>query len=93
MYHWIFIINQVEGFGQGRICTLAEALSIEEVANKVKAHLGLKHVRLATSSNIEKDKVCFYTLLLLIRMNIVEREWVSRGWFLIQFCRGTPIMT
>jgi len=42
------------GFGQGRICTLNEPLAIEEVVQKVKTHLGLPYLRLATAPAVEK---------------------------------------
>ncbi|KAJ3169756.1 NGG1 interacting factor [Geranomyces variabilis] len=38
-----------EGAGSGRVHTLAEPVQLHELATRVKRHLGLQHVRLATA--------------------------------------------
>ncbi|XP_046556815.1 NIF3-like protein 1 [Haliotis rubra] len=44
------------GYGMGRVGKLTSPLSLGEAVARVKTHLGLEHVRLATASGM--DKVC-----------------------------------
>ncbi|XP_046389870.1 NIF3-like protein 1 isoform X1 [Ischnura elegans] len=54
--HLQFRINKLTqiplpDFGEGRLCTLKEQLTLKEVVDAVKSHLHLHHVRLAVAKN------------------------------------------
>lgn len=48
------LVDSDPGYGQGRICTLSQAMDFSEVCEKVKQHLRLKHVRVGSSKDVNK---------------------------------------
>eukprot|EP01117_Protostelium_nocturnum_P005745 TRINITY_DN2070_c0_g1_i1.p1 TRINITY_DN2070_c0_g1~~TRINITY_DN2070_c0_g1_i1.p1 ORF type:complete len:429 (-),score=157.55 TRINITY_DN2070_c0_g1_i1:190-1332(-) len=46
----------VEGTGQGRLVTLKEPVKLTEMVQRIKKHLGLPHVRLATSELVANSE-------------------------------------
>lgn len=43
--------------GSGRLCTLSNPVSLDELVTRVKKHLDIQHVRLATSNAGNADKL------------------------------------
>jgi len=55
----------VEGTGQGRLVTLKEKVTLAELVQRVKKHLGLSHVRLALGSSTKsKEEIQVKTIAL-----------------------------
>jgi len=52
------------GKGQGRLYTLSEKTTLSEIINKIKLHLGISHLRVATPRNVLSDQVQVQTIAL-----------------------------
>jgi len=54
----------VEGSGQGRLLTLTEKTTLSNLVERVKKHLKLSHVRVATAAGKNKDNLQVQTIAL-----------------------------
>lgn len=69
----VLLQHPAVGYGMGRKGKLAAPITIHEAVNKVKAHLGLPHVRVALAKNSDMCKYKMTFIPLHLKLYILHQ--------------------